>query len=97
MSGAIAQPWEYVVVTVRDTGTGMEPWVRARLFEPYFTTKATGVKGRGLGGHGLGLYFIKKILEAHKGRIHVQSEPTRWTRFTVELPASTPGSVSHAA
>jgi len=75
-----------LIVSVEDDGIGIEKENMRRCFAPYFTTKATGVKGRGLGGHGLGLYFIKKIVEAHGGIVRAESEHTQWTRFTVELP-----------
>ncbi len=75
-----------LVISGQDDGIGIEKENMRRCFAPYFTTKATGVKGRGLGGHGLGLYFIKKIVEAHGGIVRAESEHTQWTRFTVELP-----------
>ena len=86
----------WIVVTIEDDGIGIEKEHLRKLFMPYFTTKATGIKGRGLGGHGLGLYFIKRIVQAHGGRVSVHSEPTQWTRFTVELPV-TKGDDKHAA
>ena len=76
----------WISVIVEDDGIGIEKENMRRCFAPYFTTKATGIKGRGLGGHGLGLYFIKKIVEAHGGKVYVQSQHTQWTCFTVELP-----------
>ena len=76
----------WLSVVIEDDGIGIEKENLRKVFVPYFTTKATGVKGRGLGGHGLGLYFIKKIVEAHQGKVYAQSEYPRWTRFTVELP-----------
>jgi PAS domain S-box-containing protein len=66
------------VVRVRDDGRGMTPEVRERLFFPFFTTKS--------GGSGIGLAVVKKILDSHRGRIHVESEPGRGATFTIKLP-----------
>ncbi len=76
----------WVSVTIEDDGIGIEKENIRRIFAPWFTTKGTGAKGRGMGGQGLGLYFIKRIIETHGGRIRVYSEHTKWTRFVVELP-----------
>lgn len=67
-----------VVVSVEDTGPGLDPGVRDRLFEPYFSTKATGT--------GLGLAIVRRSVEGHGGRITVASEPGRGTRFRIHLP-----------
>ena len=70
-----------VVVAIENDGPGIPDDVQARLFEPFFTTKAVGA------GTGLGLDIARRIVEAHRGAIAVDSEPGR-TRFTVRLPAS---------
>ena len=67
-----------IVVTVEDTGTGMEPDQMARIFEPFYTTKAKGT--------GLGLFVAHGIVQRHGGTIEVESEPGRGTRFRVALP-----------
>ncbi|XXF76119.1 ATP-binding protein [Myxococcaceae bacterium GXIMD 01537] len=72
------------VVTVRDTGMGMPPEVRARLFQPFFTTKPVGE------GTGLGLAVVHGIVSAHKGRIQVDTQPQQGTTFTVRLPRYPP-------
>lgn len=68
-----------VVVEVQDDGAGMRPDVLARVFDPFFSTKAPG------NGMGLGLAITLRIVEAHGGRIHVDSEPGRGTTFQVVL------------
>jgi two-component system sensor histidine kinase HydH len=67
-----------VVVTVSDTGPGIPPDKLAKVFEPFFTTRAQGT--------GLGLAIVKKIVEAHGGRIEAASPPGSGARFTATLP-----------
>ena len=69
-----------VTLSVTDTGTGMDPEALRRIFEPYFSTKATGT--------GLGLTIAKRNVELNGGRIHVQSSPGKGTVVTIELPVS---------
>ena len=68
------------LVSVTDTGCGMTPDVRERIFDAFFTTKAAGE------GTGLGLDIVRKIIEKHGGRIFVESEVGRGSTFTVSLP-----------
>jgi signal transduction histidine kinase len=74
-----------VDLTVRDTGCGMPPEVMRRIFEPRFTTKA-GPDATGKGGTGFGLSTCREIVEAHRGRIRVESAPGRGTAITIRLP-----------
>ena len=74
-----------VSVTVIDTGTGITEENMKKMFEPLFTTKARGI--------GLGLVVSKIIVEAHGGRIDVQSVPGKGAVFTVILPVSGKGDV----
>jgi two-component system sensor histidine kinase HydH len=71
-----------LVIAVTDTGEGIAPDIRRRLFEPYVTTKSRGL--------GLGLAIARRIVEDHGGRIEVASEPGRGSRFTVSLPLAGP-------
>jgi PAS domain S-box-containing protein len=81
----------YVLVSVADTGCGMEKATLARIFEPFFTTKPVGQ------GTGLGLAMVYGIIKASGGHAAVESEVGRGTRFQLFLPsADEPDAVSHA-
>lgn len=68
------------VVEIRDSGCGMDKDTLAHIFEPFFTTKPVGQ------GTGLGLSIVFKIVETHRGRIEVESEPGQGTMFRLRLP-----------
>ncbi len=76
-----------VEMTVRDTGSGMTPEVLKRIFEPRFSTKS-GPDASGKGGSGLGLSMCRSIIEAHHGRIRVESAPGKGTAFVIKIPAA---------
>ena len=69
-------------VAVSDTGPGIPPEVRAKLFTPFVTTKSRGT--------GLGLSTVKRLVEAHGGEIHVESPPGGGTTVTISMPLATP-------
>jgi two-component system cell cycle sensor histidine kinase/response regulator CckA len=73
-------PGSYARITVGDTGRGMDAATRARIFEPYFTTKATGE------GNGLGLSVVHRIVDRVGGFVHVESVPGKGSTFRVYLP-----------
>lgn len=80
-----ASPGPYVVISLEDTGTGMDSETLDKVFEPFFTTKDLGQ------GTGLGLPTSLSIVKSHGGFIHVYSELGRGSRFRVYLPADTSG------
>jgi CheY-like chemotaxis protein len=69
-----------VVLLVKDTGCGMDETTKARIFDPFFSTKFTG--------RGLGLAAVKGIVRAHHGSISVETAPGQGTAMTVVLPAT---------
>lgn len=74
---ATAEP-NAIALSLIDTGIGMSPKVLANAFKPFYSTRS--------GGTGLGLPTTRKIIEAHGGSIHAESEVGRGTKFTIRLP-----------
>jgi two-component system nitrogen regulation sensor histidine kinase NtrY len=71
-----------VALEIADTGCGIPPEVRPRLFEPYFSTKQ--------GGTGLGLAIVSTIVADHRGFVRVKDNEPRGSRFVIELPVQEP-------
>jgi CheY-like chemotaxis protein len=78
-------PGPYLLITVSDTGHGMDASVKERIFDPYFTTKKAGE------GTGMGLAVSQGIIKSHGGSISVYSEPGQGTVFTILLPKISDG------
>ncbi|MBQ4204371.1 MAG: sensor histidine kinase, partial [Thermoguttaceae bacterium] len=68
-----------VAIDLIDSGGGMSDETLQKIFEPFFSTK--------VGGTGLGLPTVRKVIEGHGGRIAIQSEIGRGTQFTLTFPA----------
>ena len=73
----------YVELTIADNGLGMDEEVKKQVFVPFFTTKATAIKGTGLG-----LYIIRRMVDAHHGEILLESEYGKGTTFRILIPVS---------
>lgn len=77
--------WEFVEITVSDTGKGINQPEQQKIFDPFFTNKAVSPKREG-GGMGLGLYVSREIIQALRGAIMVKSEPGQGATFIIDLP-----------
>ncbi|WP_295956487.1 ATP-binding protein [Rhodoferax sp.] len=77
-------PGHYAMLTVLDSGKGMDGETLLRIFEPFFTTKEVGQ------GTGLGLAVVHGVMRSHAGAVDVQSAPSLGSRFTLYFPAMEP-------
>jgi signal transduction histidine kinase len=85
-------------IAVKDSGTGIPAENLKKIFDRFFTTKTSDAQGQG--GTGLGLALCRDVIEAHQGRIRVESTVGKGTTFTLKLPlvgtAVKPGPVQKA-
>jgi len=86
-----AVPGPYVVLSVKDAGTGISPEIMNQIFDPFFTTKEPGK------GTGLGLSSVLSIVKSHDGFIDVHSELGKGTEFKIFLPAKEEKVKEHVA
>lgn len=69
---------DYAILVIKDTGRGMTPEVLNKVFIPFYTTK--------IGGTGLGMVFVRQIIEEHRGTISLESKIRKGTTVTIKLP-----------
>ena len=81
---------EYLTISIKDSGKGIDPAEMEQIFEPFFTTKAPGK------GTGLGLAVSLSIIRQHNGWINVQSKPGKGAKFTIYLPTQTSSPPRHS-
>ena len=75
---------EFAVITIGDSGSGIEEHLKSRVFEPYFTTKTEDKK------MGLGLHLVQKVIKSHKGFIELESGRGKGTSFALYFPIAEP-------
>jgi signal transduction histidine kinase len=75
-----------VQIEITDTGCGIKPADLKKIFQPFFTTKANEKSPSQHSGSGLGLLFVKRIIDDHEGSVSVESKPAGGTTFKITLP-----------
>jgi two-component system NtrC family sensor kinase len=82
----VADNAEDVQIEISDTGCGIESADLQKIFQPFFTTKTNGKLSSQHSGSGLGLLFVKRIIDDHEGSVSVESKPALGTTFKIILP-----------
>jgi signal transduction histidine kinase len=77
-----------IQIEISDTGCGIKPDDLKKIFQPFFTTKTNEKSPSQHSGSGLGLLFVKRIIDDHGGCVSVESEPAEGTTFKITLPKS---------
>ena len=83
---------DFLQLTIVDTGIGIAPDDREKLFERFFRTEAA--RAAGISGTGLGLHLVRSLVELHGGRLWMESEPGRGSAFSVTFPIAQHGAVA---
>jgi PAS domain S-box-containing protein len=84
------RPGRFARLSVSDCGTGVDPEIRERIFDPFFSTKSVGE------GTGLGLTVVHSIVQAHEGAIDLESHAGKGTTFHIYLPVAQPAAAQDA-
>lgn len=90
----VAEGDRFAEIHIRDTGCGIPAETLPHIFDSFFTTKKADAAGQG--GSGLGLSLCKQIIEAHQGRIRVESTIGVGTEFTIKLPLAQSAGLTHS-
>jgi len=83
------RPGEYAKITIADTGSGIDPEIKERIFDPYFTTREFGK------GVGMGLAVVHGIVRSHNGHISIKSKEQQGTTVTIYFPIIADAYTSH--
>ena len=81
LNGDLSNEKDYLAISVKDSGHGIDDEIMHKIFNPFFTTKPSG------SGTGLGLYIAKRIVDQHNGRIWAENNPDGGATFTVVIPS----------
>ncbi len=87
-----AEGGDHLRITVEDHGLGIGAEDRKHIFEPFY--RGREAVSRQIQGSGLGLHLVRRIVEAHGGKVSVRSDPGRGSTFIMELPVASAGAVT---
>ena len=74
----------FIVIEIKDEGIGMSKVVLKKIFDQFYREETGNVHN--VKGHGLGLAYVRKIVELHKGQVYAESEPGKGSTFFIKLP-----------
>ena len=75
---------DFIIVKIKDQGAGMSKVAQKRIFEKFYREHTGDLHN--VKGHGLGLAYVKKIVENHEGEVYVESEKGKGSTFIIKLP-----------